>query len=261
MKALSEQLRGKAHWFRSEEAKRSSRACHVPSKNHFYRHVIRGWIFEPQIFYIRVSDAPIRPYSSHNLKMYHYCWYVFTKTWKGQLHSYTATGRDNGTPASGYNFFTCQFTFKSISCPRHRIICEKLCPFQDLLILVSVQLSDAHNPLWQSRFHKKLRYWLQSIRPFLNHICVALKVKLSLWNFQQKFILLHIKIFYLLFNGNSNFELPLFNGNSKSPASIRADECFWPLPVIDGDVSVQTIKSGLECGQWLLRKLRITVLM
>jgi hypothetical protein len=47
----------------------------------------------------------------------------------------------------------------------------------------------------------------------------------------------------------------------KSPASIRADEYLLPLHVMKGPVSVWTIESGLECGQWLPRKQRITVLM
>jgi hypothetical protein len=38
---------------------------------------------------------------------------------------------------------------------------------------------------------------------------------------------------------------------------IRVVECFQPLPVIKGVVSVQKIESG----QWLPRKQRITVLM
>jgi hypothetical protein len=49
--------------------------------------------------------------------------------------------------------------------------------------------------------------------------------------------------------------------NPKSPASFRADECFRPHPVFKGGMSFRTIKSGLECGQWLSRKLRITLLM
>jgi hypothetical protein len=44
-------------------------------------------------------------------------------------------------------------------------------------------------------------------------------------------------------------------------AESAADEYFRPLHVIEGFVSVWTIKSGLECGQWVLRKQRITVLM
>jgi hypothetical protein len=74
-----------------------------------------------------------------------------------------------------------------------------------------------------------------------------------LWNFQQKIILLHGKFYYRRFLS--------FNGNSKSPASIHADECFRPLPVITDVMSVRTIELGLDCNQWLPRKLRITVLM
>jgi hypothetical protein len=59
-------------------------------------------------------------------------------------------------------------------------------------------------------------------------------------------------------------KISLIQGYSKSPASIRANECFLPLSVIKGVVTVVlvwTIESGLECSQWLLRKLKITVLM
>jgi hypothetical protein len=85
---------------------------------------------------------------------------------------------------------------------------------------------DAQNPLWQSR----LQYCLQSIRPFLNQLCLALKVKLSFWNFQQKIILLHWKIYNRIFLS--------FNGHSKSPVSSRMDNCFWPLPVIKAILKV-----------------------
>ena len=36
---------------------------------------------------------------------------------------------------------------------------------------------------------------------------------------------------------------------------------FWPLSVLNGVDSAQKIESGLECSQWLLRKLRNTVFM
>ena len=38
-------------------------------------------------------------------------------------------------------------------------------------------------------------------------------------------------------------------------------ECFWPLSVLNGVDSVREIEAGLECGQWLLIKLRNTVFM
>jgi hypothetical protein len=50
-----------------------------------------------------------------------------------------------------------------------------------------------------------------------------------------------------------------FSGDSKSPAPIRADEYFWPMPVIKGVMLVLTNESGLICCPWLLRKLIITV--
>ena len=46
---------------------------------------------------------------------------------------------------------------------------------------------------------------------------------------------------------------------SKSPSPIRAAECFWPLRVFKGVKSVQNHETGLKGGQWLPRKLRITV--
>jgi hypothetical protein len=33
------------------------------------------------------------------------------------------------------------------------------------------------------------------------------------------------------------------------PASIHADECFWPLPVIKSVMLVWTIKSGLDSAR------------
>ena len=47
------------------------------------------------------------------------------------------------------------------------------------------------------------------------------------------------------------------NSNLESP--IRAAEYFRPLPLFKGIKSVQNHETGLEKGQWLLRKLRITV--
>ena len=38
-------------------------------------------------------------------------------------------------------------------------------------------------------------------------------------------------------------------------------ECLWPLLVLNGVESVQKIKTGLECDQWLLSRLRNTVFM
>ena len=49
------------------------------------------------------------------------------------------------------------------------------------------------------------------------------------------------------------------NSNLESP--IRAAEYFRPLPVFKGIKSVQNHETGLKGGQWLLRKLRITVLV
>ena len=43
---------------------------------------------------------------------------------------------------------------------------------------------------------------------------------------------------------------------SKSPSPIRAAECFRPLSVIKGVESVRKHETGLEGGQWLLRKFR-----
>ena len=40
---------------------------------------------------------------------------------------------------------------------------------------------------------------------------------------------------------------------------MRGAGCFWPLPVLKYVESVQKIETGLERGQWLRRKLRITV--
>jgi hypothetical protein len=74
-----------------------------------------------------------------------------------------------------------------------------------------------------------------------------------MWNFQQKVILLHQNKYHQRFL--------LFNGHSKSWAFIRADECFRPLPVIKAVILVWKIELGLKCCQWLLRKLRIAVLM
>jgi hypothetical protein len=39
----------------------------------------------------------------------------------------------------------------------------------------------------------------------------------------------------------------------------RAAECFWPLHTFMAVASVWYIETGLECGQWLLTKLKITV--
>jgi hypothetical protein len=50
-------------------------------------------------------------------------------------------------------------------------------------------------------------------------------------------------------------------GDSKSPSPMRAAECFWPLPVIQDVESVRKHETGLERGQWLLRKQRFTVLV
>ena len=46
---------------------------------------------------------------------------------------------------------------------------------------------------------------------------------------------------------------------SKSASLIRAAEYLRPLPVLKGVESVRNHETGLERGQWLLRKLRITV--
>ena len=45
----------------------------------------------------------------------------------------------------------------------------------------------------------------------------------------------------------------------KSAALNSTAESSWPLEVFTGVVSVQKIGTGLERGQWLLGKLRITV--
>ena len=50
-------------------------------------------------------------------------------------------------------------------------------------------------------------------------------------------------------------------GDSKSPSPMRAAECFRPLPVIKDVESVRKHETGLERGQWLLRKQRFTVLV
>jgi hypothetical protein len=42
---------------------------------------------------------------------------------------------------------------------------------------------------------------------------------------------------------------------------MRAAECFRPLPVIKDVESVRKHETGLERGQWLLRKQRFTVLV
>ena len=49
------------------------------------------------------------------------------------------------------------------------------------------------------------------------------------------------------------------NSNLESP--IRAAEYFRPLPVFKCIKSVQNHETGLKGGQWLPRKLRITVLV
>jgi hypothetical protein len=45
----------------------------------------------------------------------------------------------------------------------------------------------------------------------------------------------------------------------KSSLPIRAAECFWPLYTFMDVASVRKIEMGLECCQWLLRKLKNTV--
>ena len=47
--------------------------------------------------------------------------------------------------------------------------------------------------------------------------------------------------------------------NSNLESLIRASEYCRPLPVFKGIKSVQNHETGLEKGQWLQRKLRITV--
>jgi hypothetical protein len=101
-----------------------------------------------------------------------------------------------------------------------------------------VLLSNAQNPLWQSRFHKVLLYCLQSICPSLNQICSALKVKLWLWSFQQKIILFHQKIYYQ--------RILSFNGYSKSLALIRRDKCFLHVHDIKGVLSVWTLDNQIR---------------
>ena len=114
-----------------------------------------------------------------------------------------------------------------------------------------MRLSNVQNPLCPIGFHKILRYCLQSVRPSLNQLCSALEVKLWLWNFQQKIILLHWKIYDL--------RILSFNGDSKSLSPLRAAECFRPSQMFMGVDSVRKHETGLECDQRLSRKMRIKV--
>jgi hypothetical protein len=52
-----------------------------------------------------------------------------------------------------------------------------------------------------------------------------------------------------------------FNGYSNSLSPIRAAERFWPLLVINSVALVWKNETELECGRWLPRKVRKTVLM
>ena len=100
---------------------------------------------------------------------------------------------------------------------------------------------------------RNLRHCLQIIGWLLNQTCSALKIELSMWKLQQKN--------RFLSRGIHDWRFLSCNGDSKSPSSIRAAECFRPLSVLNFVESVRKIETGLERGQWLSRKMRNTVLM
>ena len=163
-----------------------------------------------------------------------------------------AAGHDNGTPATGYKFCTWQFTFKLIQCPRRGILCEELqfTYFYNLWFCVKLRCAKS---VVKKQISQNLRHCLQMIGNLLFQTCSALKIELSMWKLQQKII--------LQIRGIPDWRFLSCNGDSNSPSSIRTAECFWPLSVLNGVDSVRKIETGLECGQWLLRKLRNTVFM
>ena len=188
MKLRNEFLRGKAHQYHSEEAKRNARACHVPWKNCFWHVRVRT---------VNLLVPSVRRYHSSYLfqqlenKRFQWVWFCVKLRWA-----------------------------KSV---------------------VKKQIS------------QNLRHCLQMIGNLLFQTCSALKIELSMWKLQQKII--------LQIRGIHDWRFFSCNGDSKSPSSIRTAECFWLLSVLNGADSVRKIETGLECGQWLLRKLRNSVFM
>ncbi len=76
---------------------------------------------KPRTFHFRVSYSPTQPNCSHILNNI-----LFQLVYIHQNLKRQAAGRDNGFLAHGYKFCTCQFTFQIVSCPRHRILCDRL---------------------------------------------------------------------------------------------------------------------------------------
>jgi hypothetical protein len=110
MKSLSEPLQGKEHKCDSEEAKRLHMSA---SSLQVEKNTFNAEGFEPGVSHIEASDLTTRLNCSHNLNISYSSEYIYTITGKGQLQV-----RANS-----------HFNFKMISCPRHRILCEKLQTF------------------------------------------------------------------------------------------------------------------------------------
>ena len=179
------------------------------------------------------SDSPTQPNCSHDLSIWHASKLIeIHKNLKGQLSCCSLQAMTTKW-LQGCMY---QFTFKLISCPRHKMLYEQLQFFLNNLWF----LCDCPPVVC-----KICLLCFKADLLLTNHRCFARPIIFSIenWIFNVEFSIKSYsptsRICYWFLS---------FNGNSKLPASISNYECFGPqaVPVIQGVMLVLTIRLGLK---------------